>query len=91
MEEPSWGRLLIGRNVKGCSSPGEEQPRVRTDGGDYSALIASTGHSSAHAPQSVQVSAFIVYLGSPSLMASTGQAGRHVPHMVQSSEITCGI
>lgn len=54
----------------------------------YSALIASTGHSSAQAPQSTHVSALISYLLSPSLIASTGQTGSQLPHFVHASEIT---
>jgi hypothetical protein len=53
---------------------------------DYSGWIASTGHTSAQAPHSVQISGSILYL-SPSEIASTGHSSMQVPQAVQSSFI----
>lgn len=52
---------------------------------DYSSrLIASTGHSSTHAPHSVQSSASTLAVSS-TVIASTGQTSAHAPHAVQVS------
>jgi hypothetical protein len=50
-------------------------------------VIASTGHVSAHVPQSVHFFSSIVYFASPSLIASTGQTGWQEPHDTHSSLI----
>ena len=50
-------------------------------------LIALTGHSPAHVPQSRHASASITYLPSPSEMAFTGQTPAQVPQAMQSSLI----
>jgi hypothetical protein len=49
--------------------------------------IASTGHSSTQAPQSVQVSGSTFAL-SFNVMASTGQASTQTPHEIQVSSST---
>jgi hypothetical protein len=49
---------------------------------------ASTGHTSAQEPQSVQRSGLITYLSSPSLMASTGHSSTHTPQLIHSSVMT---
>ena len=49
--------------------------------------IASTGHSSTQAPQSVQVSASTFALSS-NVIASTGQASTQTPHAIQVSSST---
>jgi hypothetical protein len=49
--------------------------------------MASVGHTSAHAPQSVQRLASIAYLSSPSLIALTGHSSTQVPHEIHSSVI----
>ena len=53
----------------------------------YGASIASDGQTSTQAPQSVQVSASITYLPSPSLIASTGHSLSHAPQEMHSSLI----
>ena len=50
----------------------------------YSWTGAPTGQVSAQAPHSMQVSALISYLPSPSVMASTGQPAAQAPHAMQS-------
>jgi hypothetical protein len=53
----------------------------------YGASIASDGHTSTQAPQSVQVSGSMIYFGSPSLIASTGHSLAQAPHIIQLSLI----
>jgi hypothetical protein len=53
---------------------------------DYSS-IASVGQLSVQAPQSMQVSASIMYLSSPSLIAPTGHVSTHAPQEIQASVI----
>jgi hypothetical protein len=48
-------------------------------------LGASTGQASAQAPHSMQASASITYLPSPSEIASTGHSAAHAPQEMQSS------
>jgi hypothetical protein len=59
----------------------------RDNDAGYGALMASAGHTSTHAPQSVHFSASITYIPSPSLIASTGHSDAHAPHEIQSSLI----
>jgi hypothetical protein len=49
--------------------------------------IASTGHISAHAPQSVQSLLSIEYFSSPSEIASTGHSPSQLPQAMHSSVI----
>jgi len=63
-------------------------PRVRrrvSSCHPYPAKMASFGHASAQAPQSVQASASITYLSAPSLMASLGHSLSQAPQLTQSS------
>jgi len=53
----------------------------------YAGLGASVGQTSAQAPQSVQISALITYLSSPSLIASTGHSSTHAAQFTHSSLI----
>jgi|GEM_PF-2577824 len=53
--------------------------------------IASVGHAPQHVPQSIQASASITYLPSPSEIASTGHSPAHVPQEIQASVITYAI
>lgn len=57
----------------------------------YSAAIASTGHTLAHAPQSIHTSASMLYCVSPALIALTGHSDSQVPQLIQESLITCAI
>jgi hypothetical protein len=52
----------------------------------YACAIADVGQASAHAPQSMHLSASIVY-GSPSEIASAGHSGRQDPQAIHSSLI----
>lgn len=52
---------------------------------------APTGQVPAQAPQSMQASASITYLPSPSEIAFTGQPSAQAPQAMQSSEITYAI
>ena len=52
---------------------------------NYSAWGAATGQASAQAPHSMQASASITYLPSPSEIASTGHSAAHAPQEMQSS------
>ena len=54
---------------------------------DHSALGAPTGHTPAHAPHSMQVSASMTYLPSPSEIALTGHSAAQAPQAMHSSEI----
>jgi len=56
----------------------------------YTSKIASTGHTSSHAPQSMQASSSITK-GSPSSMQSTGHSSAHAPHAMHSSVIRLAI
>ena len=58
---------------------------------NYSAEIAPVGHAASHAPQSMQESASISYLPSPSEIAPTGHSPSQEPHITHSSLITCAI
>ncbi len=58
---------------------------------NYSALGASTGQASAQAPHSMQASASITYLPSPSEIASTGHSAAQAPHEMQASSIMYAI
>jgi len=60
-------------------------------GGDQACSGAPTGHASAQAPQSRQVSASITYLPSPSEIAPAGQASAQAPHWMQASLIAYAI
>jgi len=55
------------------------------------AVIASTGHASTQAPQSVHFDLLIEYFSSPDSIASTGQVGSQAPQAMHSSEILCAI
>ena len=57
----------------------------------YSALGAPTGQVSAQVPQSMQSSALMTYLPSPSLIALTGHASAQAPQATHSSEILYAI
>jgi len=52
------------------------------------AEIATTGHVSTHAPQSMQVSASMTLVSPFSEMAFVGQESSHAPQLIHSSEIT---
>ena len=54
---------------------------------DHSALGAPTGHTPAQAPHSMQVSASMTYLPSPSEIAPTGHSAAQAPQAMHSSEI----
>ena|SRR5699024_3334806 len=58
---------------------------------NYSAEIAPVGHAASHAPQSMQESASISYLPSPSEIAPTGHSPSQEPHITHSSLITCAM
>jgi hypothetical protein len=58
---------------------------------NYASTGASTGHESAQAPQSMQVSASITYLPSPSEIAPVGHSAAQAPQAMQSSEILYAI
>jgi hypothetical protein len=53
----------------------------------YSCTGASTGHTLAHAPQSMQAAASISYLSSPEVIAPTGHSGSHAPQLMHASVI----
>jgi hypothetical protein len=53
----------------------------------YSSTMASVGHSLAHVPQLMQVSASMTLFPSFSLIAPTGQSGSHVPQFIHLSVI----
>jgi len=53
--------------------------------------MASVGHASAQAPQSVHRSALMTYLSSPSLIALTGHSSAQVPQEMHSSVILYAI
>lgn len=63
----------------------------RTDHFAYACSGAPTGHVSAQAPQSRQVSASITYLPSPSEIAPAGHASAQAPHWMQASLIAYAI
>ena len=54
---------------------------------NYSALGASTGHTSAQDPHSMQLSASITYWSSPADIHSTGHSYSHAPQLIQASLI----
>jgi len=66
------------------SKPGKCQPYKFMI---YSGWGAPTGQTSAQVPHSVQASAEISYLPSPSEMAEVGHSGSQAPHAMQSSLI----
>ena len=57
----------------------------------YSATGAPTGQTPAQAPHSMQVSALISYLPSPSAIAPTGHSPAQEPHIMQPPPITYAI
>lgn len=57
-------------------------------GNQLGASMAPVGHTSAHDPHSMHVSASITYWVSPAEIADTGHTGSHVPHDTQESVIT---
>ena len=69
------------RTAAGCGSPKSIAKK------NYSAEGAETGHTSAQAPQSMQVSASISYFPSPSEIAVTGHPSAQAPQLMQASEI----
>lgn len=82
--------IAPGRQARAHKKMGAPQGRAHFMQ-DYSALGAETGHTPAHAPHSMQVSASITYLPSPSLIALTGHSAAHAPQLMQSSEILYAI
>ena len=59
---------------------------------NYSAGFgAATGQTEAQAPQSMQISASITWMLSPSVIASTGHAAIHAPQLTHSSLIKYAI
>jgi hypothetical protein len=66
------------------SKPGKCQPYKHVV---YSGWGAPTGQTSAQLPHSVQESAEISYLPSPSVIADVGHSGSQAPHEMQSSLI----
>lgn len=58
---------------------------------NYSSSIAPVGHTPAHVPQLMQLSASITYCPSPSAIAPTGHSPTHVPQDTQESEILYAI
>ena len=56
----------------------------------YSGFGASTGHTFAHAPQSIQASASITYM-SPAEIALVGHSGSQAPHAMHESSILYAI
>jgi hypothetical protein len=53
--------------------------------------MASTGHTSTQAPQSVHNSASMRYFSSPAVIASTGHSGSQAPQLIHSSLIVWAI
>ena len=57
------------------------------DADRYSASMASVGQTSTHEPQSVQISALIEDISSPSVIASSGHSSIQAPQLIHSSVI----
>jgi hypothetical protein len=58
---------------------------------NYFCCGASTGHTFAHAPHSIQASSSITYLESPADMHDTGHSASQAPQLMQSSVIKYAI
>jgi len=54
----------------------------------YSGFGASTGHTFAQAPHSMQPEASITYLSSPAVITSTGHSGSQAPQLMHASVMT---
>jgi hypothetical protein len=67
------------------------QPSLLRNVSDYACSGAETGQVSAQAPHSMQVSASISYLPSPSEIAETGHASAQAPQAMQASVILYAI